>query len=707
VNKTKAKAGKVEDRNVTTLDAARGYLARGWHPIPFRAEEKGPQGFGATGWPDWRFTADDLPKHFNNGHNIGVLLVGDLVDIDLDCVEARHLAAKFLPPTDSIFGRPSNLTSHWQYRIDGQRPSSRKFEDPKPPDDERAMLVELRATGQAMMPPSIHPSGERLAWERNSDPATITGDALTTAVTKLAAAALLARHWPARGRRNDAALALAGALCRLDWSEDEVDTFIETVATQAGDHEDVDKGQRRKAHDTAAKLKKGENVTGFPELGKLIGTEIAARVREWLDPGESDVQSSPWPEPLGPAAYHGVLGELVKVIAPHSEADPAALLVQMLVAAGNLIGSGPYVPVEKTLHHCNLFAVLVGLTSSGRKGTSLDHAKSVVGFADNDWLVNRVSSGLSTGEGLIWAVRDLSVKKEAIKEKGRVIAYQEVIEDHGVEDKRLLVILTEFASLLTVMSREGATLSTVIRQAFDQGGKLELPSKHSPARATNAHISVIGHITPDELKQKLISVDLANGFGNRHLWICVRRSQLLPMGGTLTDAAIDLPRKRLAAALSWAKTQGAVELIRDPATVTLWSREYERLTSDRGGLFGEVTSRAESITLRLSMIFALLDRSIVIKEEHLRAALEVWRFGQDSARFIWGESSGYPEAAAFLAAIRREPGIARSALFNLIGTPYRTQTKVTEVLRYLQAKGLVRVEQVATGGRPAERWYPA
>lgn len=39
-----------------------------------------------------------------------------------------------------------------------------------------------------------------------------------------------------------------------------------------------------------------------------------------------------WPEPLDEEAYYGLAGEIVKTIAPHTEADPAGLLLQLLTA---------------------------------------------------------------------------------------------------------------------------------------------------------------------------------------------------------------------------------------------------------------------------------------------------------------------------------------------------------------------------------------
>lgn len=104
---------------------------------------------------------------------------------------------------------------------------------------------------------------------------------------------------------------------------------------------------------------------------------------------------------------------------------------------------------------------------------------------------NCITSGASSGEGLIWAVRDPIERNQPIKERGRAIDYEVVVEDAGVIDKRPVVIEGELASTLRVMSREGNTFSPVIRQAWD-GADLRTVTKGSPARASAPHISSSG-----------------------------------------------------------------------------------------------------------------------------------------------------------------------------------------------------------------------
>ena len=70
----------------------------------------------------------------------------------------------------------------------------------------------------------------------------------------------------------------------------------------------------------------------------------------------------------------------------------------------------------------------------------------------------------------------------------------------------------------------------MLRSAWD-GRPLAILTRTAPARATNAHISVIGHITATELRHHATTVELSNGFLNRFLFVGCRRVRLLPEGG--------------------------------------------------------------------------------------------------------------------------------------------------------------------------------
>ena len=133
-----------------------------------------------------------------------------------------------------------------------------------------------------------------------------------------------------------------------------------------------------------------------------------------------------------------------------------ALLASVLAAYGNVIGRGAHMLIGADKHHLNLNIGLVGETSKGRKGMSWNLIHGLFHPADPSWADHRVMGSLSSGEGLIHAVRDRRVGEDA-EGNPKVL-------DPGVEDKRLMVVEGEFAGPLRTMTREGNTLSVVIRQ---------------------------------------------------------------------------------------------------------------------------------------------------------------------------------------------------------------------------------------------------
>lgn len=286
------------------LDQAQKYLSRGWRVIPVPYREKAPT---IAGWQKLRLDERALPQYFNGQpSNIGTLLgepSGGLVDVDLDCPEAVRLAPRFLPTTHSVFGRASKRRSHGLYYTDPLVPTA-KFADL-----DGTMLVELRSTGgQTVFPGSVHPSGEPIEWDEDGEVARGPGTTLRQAVAQLAAAGLLARHWPATGSRHDAALAAAGLLARGGVDEAVVVRIVTAAASVAGEDD-----HKRDVLDTVAKIAAGEAVTGGPTLAELLrgdGAKVVARLRTWLGLRGTD----------GAAEHHLTdTGNAARFVAAHGE----------------------------------------------------------------------------------------------------------------------------------------------------------------------------------------------------------------------------------------------------------------------------------------------------------------------------------------------------------------------------------------------------
>jgi hypothetical protein len=401
----------------------------------------------------------------------------------------------------------------------------------------------------------------------------------------------------------------------------------------------------------------------------------------------------PWPT-MGDDAYYGLAGDVVREIGPYTEADPVAILVQFLTCAGNIFGRSAYHKIEGSHHHANLFSVLVGETSKARKGTSWDRVCEIIRIADDRWYDERTKGGLSSGEGFIHEVRD--ERREWNKKEGR-----EEIVDPGIADKRLTITEPEFAGVLAVAERHGNTLSALLRKAWD-GGILSTLTRNASLRATGAHISIVGHITVDELRARLTRTDTANGFANRFLFLLVRRSKVLPFGGSALDSVIVDLGDRIKKAVVAASRIGRVDWT--DAAANAWKAVYEQLSAGQQGLLGAVTSRAEAQCIRLALIYALLDGMASIELPHIKAALAVWEYAETSAAHIFGASLGDSVADEILRALQRNPeGMSRTAIRDLFGRN-RSADRIGTALALLASKGRAKMEIRQSGGRPTEIW---
>jgi hypothetical protein len=406
---------------------------------------------------------------------------------------------------------------------------------------------------------------------------------------------------------------------------------------------------------------------------------------------------TPWPV-LAPEAYYGLAGQIVHTIEPHSEADPVALLCQLLTYFGAIVGRSAYYQIEATRHYANLYTCLIGPTAKGRKGTAYDHIEAQMKTVDTSWSANNRSGGCGSGEGLIAAVRDPVIKREAIKQRGKVTGYEDVEVDQGVIDKRLLVYESEFASVLKIASREGNILSVILRQAWETG-ELRNTVKTSPMKATGAHIALIAHITIEELQRLLTSTEAANGFGNRFVWFLVRRSKLLPDGGQLETVNVQPLVQGLTTAARAARAVTAMR--RDGASAAAWRAVYPLLSEDRPGLAGALLARAEAQVLRFSMLYALLDGSAVITLDHLCAALALWEYVEHTITYIFAETLGEPLADALLVLLREqgEEGLTKTQIFSQGMFHNRRADEIDRIIRLLVDRELATVTVVPTGGK--------
>lgn len=434
---------------------------------------------------------------------------------------------------------------------------------------------------------------------------------------------------------------------------------------------------------TADQLKQLVNAAPVwtPAAVTLAAASAPAEHVESAD-AEGAAEGQPWPS-MAAEAFVGPVGDYLDLVGPTTEADPVAILGQFLTFFGNAAGRLPHVRVEANRHPLNEFVVIVGNTAGGRKGTALGRALQPFRDLDPTWASACIKhGGISSSEGLLEAIRDGDG------------------EHPGVTDKRLMLVEQEWSQVLRVARREGNTVSPLLRNAWDAYPELRTLTRHSPLKVTNPHISLIGHITSGELLRELTGNDATNGLGNRHLFLCARRSKLLPDGGDEMPAgAYAAVREDVRQALEFAHIL-TDPIRRDPEAAALWREVYGDLTEGEPGLVGAMTSRAEAHTVRLAAIYAVLRRQRTVTVDSLRAGLAVWAYALQSVRYLFGHLAEDADTRTVLAALQAAPGrkLTRTEV-NRLFAGKRSSQQIDDLLRRLKKHG-VTAEKVPTRGAP-------
>jgi hypothetical protein len=435
--------------------------------------------------------------------------------------------------------------------------------------------------------------------------------------------------------------------------------------------------------------------TRYPGLAPVT----AASIPDDMD----DLILKEWPVFPVAACCPGIVGDFVRLATRDSEADPAAVCMTMLTrfaaeVYGHAEGKGPHMYIGETLHMPRLFVVICGNSSKARKGTSLSPVNKL--FTREYCLPSdmaglplpaRESGGpLSTGEGLACQVKDES---EEERQRRRKMNPNEPVRDMG--DKRLMIQDEEFASGLACIKREGNTLSMGLRCFWDSGDYAPL-TKNNPVRVKNAHICIITHITMQELAVALADVQAFNGFGNRFLWICARRSKLVPLPSRMPIEELASIQRELWRLVAHAQQCGLVTM--SAAAQKQWAGAYQELSKEHSGIAGSIINRAEAQTMRLALIYALLDEQSTIGNRQLDAALALWGYAQKSALYIFGDKSADPLEEKILEALKQGPLTATelSAVFSR----HVPKDRLQPLLQQMEARQRISIIRQKSGGRP-------
>lgn len=422
------------------------------------------------------------------------------------------------------------------------------------------------------------------------------------------------------------------------------------------------------------------------------------------------------PPTMRPEGFPPLVRAIVDAACASSEAHPVAVAANVIAWFGAAVGRVAFQRIGDMKIHCRVDLIVAGKSGKARKGTAETTAREVFRRADavqrrqagTKNVLRFHDGGLSTGEGLAWAIRDAVEGDE--KGKGA---------DPGIIDKRLVVIEPEFANVLAQVKREGNTLSATLRNLWD-GRDLEPLTKTSQTRASHPHVVVIGHITGFELRIKATDNDAANGLLNRFIIVHVHRPKLVPLPEPTPDAVLDDQAQRLAVAIDYA-TKGDPhqrdkhEVVMTPEAKDVWCELYPAITRDRDGKAGSLMARSEVYARMLAMIFALMDCRSEIEPCDIFAALAWVDYWAASVAYVFhgddqadADDDGLdPFTAEVLRLVQARPGIKLSEVQDHWHRKRIPQVKAALERLLSLAPPLLREEvDKGTGGRVARRYFP-
>ncbi|MBU0656322.1 MAG: replication-relaxation family protein [Gammaproteobacteria bacterium] len=395
--------------------------------------------------------------------------------------------------------------------------------------------------------------------------------------------------------------------------------------------------------------------------------------------GPLEVEEVPAEFPIpDEGCFYGVAGRFARDACMQSEADPIGVLIHLLTWVGTYFGSKAVLRLGDVEAPPRLFSVTTS-TSGGGKGTAAAPVRKLMLEYVNVQLRKLGlppalyrDGPMSSGEGLAWAVRDPADTED---EDGNPI-------DKGVTDKRLMILEEEFAAVLQAARREGNTVSAAIRRFWDSGSFSPL-TKNNRVTVTDAHVCFVGHITYEELVKRLEQSEYSSALASRIIWICVRRSKIVPVPESIPVGRMLNYADAVAKAIQFSSDTNELSL--SPASLDIWSNMAVSLAKESSPM----SERARVQVLRMAGIFALLDCTDRVMPQHLEAASHIWRYSVGSIAYIF-ENDENEDAHKLLTALRKHGALTTTQIRVSVFQQNIKSATMNTLLKTLEAQGKIK-----------------
>lgn len=390
-------------------------------------------------------------------------------------------------------------------------------------------------------------------------------------------------------------------------------------------------------------------------------------------------------------ALPGWIGEFVKLACKHSEADPVAVLVTLLLRFATFF-SGQFIAVSEEKQWARTFAVIVGDSAKSRIGASEKMVNRLFEGLRRDY--RHLSVPLSKVEDIIYKVRDETVEQDAIHGSRHVT-------DRGEPDKYLFILDKNLAYSLSCKKPELDTLSSIITQLFDEGNAAIKLLKDKWLKTTGAHVAILAHIQRAELNSLREKLQIPNSYANCFLWILAQRQPPNPMPKAMPGKEVE----RFAGIIKKCideqhKITQAVALTEN--AVKLWEKSYSGLIMEYSGFTGSVLDRSEVHAIRLALIYALAAGRSEIRTQDIKAAIALVNYSRQSALLLFSCNPDEKIKVKLLEALGTAPNneMTLTEISKKVFNKNMNSAEIQVILNEMVSSGLLQREEIKTAGAP-------
>ncbi|MFC7719709.1 DUF3987 domain-containing protein [Nonomuraea recticatena] len=339
--------------------------------------------------------------------------------------------------------------------------------------------------------------------------------------------------------------------------------------------------------------------------------------------------------------YRGIIGDAVRLIDPHTEADPAAVFASGLTYFSQAVGPRPYVKQGGLKHPLILWALIVGNSSKGKKGESRRSIHSLFRQAFEEYFEDDDSPFMMDGipQSGATLVRTLAEQQE--------IATEELCVWDRPDGFPVLAFDEEWATVMQATKKD-KPLATYLRKLWEGKNKIShrISQNGKTVRATidKPHMCILGHITPEEMRLTLGQADIAGGTINRFLCFASEKSKKLPFGGGLDEKEQAKFALRLRRFIERGQRVAAVEMTAEAAKY--WVQLYDELDAmmEQGQEMEKWIGRAHPQVLRIAGLYALTTHEGVdppkVTVDNFKSAMALLRYSIESVKYAMGDIGG-------------------------------------------------------------------